>query len=78
MQQNLFGTSTDIQNLITQVTENINVEDRKIPISHVKKIEAEYWARDHLLQEEIEDVIKSGGEDSDTDSSKDSDSSISS
>jgi hypothetical protein len=42
----------------------------------VKKI-ADYWARDHLLEEEIEHVIKFGGEDTDTNSSNDSDSSIS-
>jgi hypothetical protein len=43
----------------------------------VKKIEADYWARDYVLEEEIEHVIMSGGKDTDTDSSNDSDSPIS-
>jgi hypothetical protein len=63
---------------MTQVIENINVEDWKSAVSHVKKIEADYWARDNLLEEETEHVvIKFGGEDTDTDSSNDSHSSIS-
>jgi transposase len=76
--KNVGQSAADIQNLMTQVTENINVEDWKSAISHVKKIEADYWARDNLLEEEIEHVIiKFGGKDTDTDSSNDSHSSIS-
>jgi hypothetical protein len=46
--KNVGQTAADIQNLMTQVIENINVENWKSAISHVKKIEADYWARDHL------------------------------
>jgi transposase len=76
--KNVGQSAADIQNLITQVIENINVEDWKSAISNVKKIEADCWTRDHLLEEEIEHVvIKFGGEDTNTDSSNDSHSSIS-
>jgi hypothetical protein len=63
---------------VTQVIENVNVEDWKSANSHVKKIEADYWARDCLSEEETEHVvIKFSGENTDTDSSNDSHSSIS-
>jgi hypothetical protein len=76
--KNVGQSAADIQNLMMQVIENMKVEDWKSAISYVKKTEADYWARDHLLEEETEHVvIKFGCEDTNTNSSNDSNLSIS-
>jgi hypothetical protein len=51
--KNVAQSSANVQNLMMQVIENINVKDWKSAVSHVKKVEADYWARDCLLEEEI-------------------------
>jgi hypothetical protein len=42
---------------MTQVIKNLNVDVWKSAILHVIKIEPDYWARDHLLEEEMKQIL---------------------
>jgi hypothetical protein len=70
--KNAGQSATDFQNIMAQVREDWNS-----CISHVKKIETDYWVRSFFQQVTEQRLIKLGGEDSDTDSSDDTDPSIS-
>ena len=55
---------TDVQQVAEDGFKTITAERWRAVCEHVKKVEAEYWARDNLCESEVEKLVINLAEDS--------------
>ncbi|XP_041974434.1 uncharacterized protein LOC121729854 [Aricia agestis] len=67
--KNIDQLERKIEGLTKEAIESITVADWKKEVNHVERLEAEYWEKDRLQEENVRQIIISlGGEDSSSDS----------
>lgn len=71
--RNCSGLSLDEKKIcFEKMADNFTIDKWKKCCEHTKKIEEQYWLTDHIMDEEVDKLIISVGEDSDSSTSEDS------